>query len=143
VKWYRKAADQGYASAQYNLGLMYDYGEGIARDEAQAAKLYQQAAAQDHANASWELGRVYAFGRGGMQRDYGLAAQNFLKALSFGSDSAEKELINNKGRNLPQDARREIQRSLRDEDYYSGSLDGVFGDGTVKALQDYEDDNNW
>ncbi len=24
VYWYRKAADQGYASAQYNLGLMYE-----------------------------------------------------------------------------------------------------------------------
>ena len=24
VKWYRLAADQGYADAQYNLGVMYE-----------------------------------------------------------------------------------------------------------------------
>jgi uncharacterized protein len=27
VKWFRKAAEQGYADAQYNLGLMYAYGK--------------------------------------------------------------------------------------------------------------------
>ena len=30
VKWYRKAAEQGNASAQFNLGVRYDYGEGVA-----------------------------------------------------------------------------------------------------------------
>jgi len=29
VKWYRKAADQGYARAQYNLGLIYEYGNSV------------------------------------------------------------------------------------------------------------------
>jgi TPR repeat protein len=24
VKWYRKAADRGYAEAQFNLGIMYE-----------------------------------------------------------------------------------------------------------------------
>ena len=32
VKWYRLAADQGDASAQNNLGLMYDVGEGVPED---------------------------------------------------------------------------------------------------------------
>ena len=27
VRWYRLAADQGYASAQYNLGVMYNNGK--------------------------------------------------------------------------------------------------------------------
>jgi TPR repeat protein len=29
VSWYRKAAEQGYAEAQFNLGIMYATGEGI------------------------------------------------------------------------------------------------------------------
>ena len=29
VHWYRKAAEQGYAEAQFNLGLAYDNGEGV------------------------------------------------------------------------------------------------------------------
>ena len=28
-QWYRKAAEQGYANAQYNLGVMYAKGEGV------------------------------------------------------------------------------------------------------------------
>ncbi|WP_425592411.1 tetratricopeptide repeat protein, partial [Aggregatibacter kilianii] len=29
AKWYRKAADKGYAMAQFNLGLMYRDGDGV------------------------------------------------------------------------------------------------------------------
>ena len=32
VKWYRKAAERGDVTAQYNLGLMYYKGEGILQD---------------------------------------------------------------------------------------------------------------
>ena len=33
VKWYRKAAEQGNATAQSNLGHRYYNGEGVAKDE--------------------------------------------------------------------------------------------------------------
>src|ERR1035441_3273195 len=33
VKWYRKAAAQNLAAAQYNLGVCYYSGEGVAKDE--------------------------------------------------------------------------------------------------------------
>ena len=29
VKWYSKAADQGYVEAQRSLGLMFDQGQGV------------------------------------------------------------------------------------------------------------------
>ncbi len=32
VKWYRKAAEQGYVFAQENLGIMYAVGLGVAQD---------------------------------------------------------------------------------------------------------------
>ncbi|MDA9975969.1 hypothetical protein N9F34_03995 [Alphaproteobacteria bacterium] len=32
VKWYRKAADQGFALGQYALGVMYGNGEGVTQD---------------------------------------------------------------------------------------------------------------
>ena len=34
--WYRKAAEQGYAVAQYNLGRLYDDGRGVPQDYAEA-----------------------------------------------------------------------------------------------------------
>ena len=33
VKWYRKAAQQGYARAQYNLATMYYQGYGVLKNE--------------------------------------------------------------------------------------------------------------
>jgi len=41
VKLFRLAAEQGYASAQNNLGFMYAYGRGVPQDYAEAAKWYR------------------------------------------------------------------------------------------------------
>ena len=43
-KWYRKSADQGYAQAENNLGILYYYGQGVAKDYTEAAKWYRKAA---------------------------------------------------------------------------------------------------
>jgi TPR repeat protein len=42
----RKAADQGLAEAQSNLGFMYEKGEGVPEDDVQAYKWWNLAAAQ-------------------------------------------------------------------------------------------------
>jgi TPR repeat protein len=56
VKWYRRAADQGFADAQYNLALMYETGEGVAVNQVYAymwfdiaAKTYPVGADRDDA----------------------------------------------------------------------------------------------
>ena len=36
VQWFRKAAEQGDAKAQYNLGVAYDNGHGVRQDLALA-----------------------------------------------------------------------------------------------------------
>ncbi len=36
VKWFRKAAEQGHAGAQYHLGICYYKGKGVARDFVEA-----------------------------------------------------------------------------------------------------------
>ena len=64
VKWYRLAADQGYASAQSNLGIMYDEGRGVPQDYAEAVKWYRLAADQGDADAQINLGSMYANGQG-------------------------------------------------------------------------------
>ena len=46
AKWYRKAAEQGYADAQNNLGMMYVNGQGVPQDYAEAAKWTRKAADQ-------------------------------------------------------------------------------------------------
>ena len=43
VQWYRKAAEQGDAEAQYNLGVMYTQGQGVRQNLVIAKEWYGQA----------------------------------------------------------------------------------------------------
>ena len=38
LRLWRPLADQGYAKAQFNLGIMYDNGEGVPESDVQAYK---------------------------------------------------------------------------------------------------------
>jgi len=49
VRWYRLAADQGFAFAQVNLGFLYANGRGVPQDDAEAARWFRQAAEKGHA----------------------------------------------------------------------------------------------
>lgn len=137
IKWFRAAADQGLAVAQYNLALMYDYGEGTARSEVEAVRWFRLSADQGFADASWELGMKYLRGAGGLPSDATQAARHFLDALRNQSNKAKEALVDRRARDLSPQARREIQRALKAEGAYAGSVDGVFGQGTLGALQVY------
>ena len=58
------AADQGHANAQYNIGVMYDKGQGVAQDSSAAMNWYRMAADQGHALAQCNLGVMYYYGEG-------------------------------------------------------------------------------
>ena len=45
-EWYEKAADMGDAYAMYNLGALYQDGQGVAQDYAKARELFEKAAAK-------------------------------------------------------------------------------------------------
>jgi len=49
--WYRKAAAQGNVDAQYNLGYLYEHGEGVTRDASAALGWYRSAAIQGDSSA--------------------------------------------------------------------------------------------
>jgi TPR repeat protein len=64
ARWFRLAAEQGDASAQVNLGVMYAHGRGVPHDDKEAAKWYRLAAEQGRASAQFNLGLMYANGQG-------------------------------------------------------------------------------
>ena len=64
VKWFRLAADQGDALAQYGLGITYANGNGIPQDYAEAVKWFRLAADQGNTNAQIGLGYRYVTGTG-------------------------------------------------------------------------------
>ncbi len=48
AQWFRRAADQGLADAQYSLAVMYMDGRGVAHDEYEALDWFTLAAQQGH-----------------------------------------------------------------------------------------------
>ena len=64
AKWFQKAADQGFAGAQWFLGLMYVKGAGVPNSDVEAIKWFRKAADQGFADAQFNLGRMYYEGAG-------------------------------------------------------------------------------
>jgi TPR repeat protein len=64
AKWFRKAAEQGDAAAQYNLGVMCENGIGVPQDHIEAAKWYCMAAAQGDADSQRCLAMLFESGSG-------------------------------------------------------------------------------
>ena len=58
AKWYRKAADQGNAHGQANLGRMYANGWGVPKDRKEAIKWLTKASDQGNEYAKKELSKL-------------------------------------------------------------------------------------
>jgi uncharacterized protein len=89
VKWYRLAAAQGYAPAEYRLGLAHEKGQGVPQDYHEAVKWYRLAAAQGSEFAQVNLGVMYTKGRG-VPQDLVRAHMWFsLAAAALSGDSGD------------------------------------------------------
>jgi hypothetical protein len=64
TKWFRKAAEQESAAAQYNLGVAYTSGQGVETNFVEAVKWFSKAAENGIPQAQFNLGIAYANGIG-------------------------------------------------------------------------------
>ena len=85
---YRKAAEQGDAVAQFNLGNCYYNGKGVTKDYSQAVYWYRKAAEQRVAAAQYNLGYCYLQGQG-VSQDYSQAFIWLKKAAEQGVSEAQ------------------------------------------------------
>ena len=76
-------AEQGDSLSQYNLGLLYDEGHGVAQDYTEAVRWFRPAAGQGNLKAQIKLGFYYLVGRGA-SRDYFEAASWFRRCAEQG-----------------------------------------------------------
>ena len=83
----RASAAPPKAQAQYDRGVRYNNGDGVAHDPAEAARCCRHAADQGHVNAQYNLGVCYANGQG-VARDSRIAYGWFLVAAAAGSRDA-------------------------------------------------------
>ena len=78
-------AKQGNAGAQYTLGVMYENGDGVPRDDVEAVKWYRKAAEQEFAEAQHNLGVAYRDGLG--------VPKNDAEAVKWYRKAAEQGLV--------------------------------------------------
>ena len=88
IKLWKPLAEQGSASAQFNLGLMYSKGYGVKQDYTEAAKWNRKAAEQGDADAQFRLGVMYTLGKG-VKKDRSEAEKWYRKAAEQGSATAQ------------------------------------------------------
>jgi len=91
VYWYRKAAEQGHAGAQCNLGWCYANGQGVNKSMYETVKWFRKAAEQGHADAQYNLGLCYAKGQGVNKSKYE-TVKWFRKAAEQGHADAQYNL---------------------------------------------------
>jgi TPR repeat protein len=100
----RCRAEQGDATAQFSLGLLYVFGKTVPQDFTRAAQWFDKAARQGNANAQAGLGTLYSSGRG-VPQDFTRAAKWFRKAAEQGDASGQLGLggLYSDGQGVPQD----------------------------------------
>jgi hypothetical protein len=89
LKIYQALAADGLAPAQFNLGVMYDFGQGVAKDPVQAVRWYRAAAAQGHGGAQFNLGGMY-FDGVGVAQDHMRSYVWFTLAAAAGAAGASR-----------------------------------------------------
>ena len=88
MRWWRKAAEQGDASAQEELATAYFWGDGVKADHSEAAKWFRKAAEQGEIFAQTSLAYLYVRGEG-VPKDLALAHMWLSLAAAQGQPVAK------------------------------------------------------
>ena len=116
------AADEGLASAQFNLAVMYANGEGITRDYVKAAKWYEKAAEQNYALAQFNLALMYYEGKGvekSSEKSYfwnWIAAKSGFKDAITSRDLDERNLSAKQIQEVRENADEKYRRIMQQRD---------------------------
>lgn len=94
LREWKPLAENGDVRAQYMLGYMFDFGEGVSEDDEKALRWYHLAAEQGDANAQFNIGMIYDFGvtdesRGGIHENDTEAVLWYLRAAQQGQVDAQ------------------------------------------------------
>ncbi len=86
-KEFRAAAEEGDADSQFNVGLMFEQGIGVGKDEKEAVAWYRKSAEQGNSAAQYNLAVLYENGRG-TAVDFAQANEWYRKASAQGDPLA-------------------------------------------------------
>lgn len=86
IGWFHKVAENGDVESQFKLGLIYQEGKVIQKNDVEAIKWYVMSAEQGHAEAQYNLAIIYDKGEN--------VPQNNIKAVKWYKKAAEQGHIN-------------------------------------------------
>jgi len=97
-------AEKGDRDAQFNLGVIYYSGQGVAIDYALALQWFKKAAFQGHSLAQYNVGYMYEKGEGTPQ-DYEESVKYYRQSAERGNRLAQYVLgsMYEKGQGVPRD----------------------------------------
>lgn len=84
IEQFRPLVAEGYAPAQYQMGIVYQKGYGVPKDGMKALALFELAAEQNYSDAQFELALIYSEGK--------LVKQDLKKAYDLTYKAAKKGL---------------------------------------------------
>ena len=91
IEQFRPLVAEGYAPAQYQMGIVYQRGYGVTKDGMKAFELFELSANQNYSDAQFELALIYSEGKL-VKQDLKKAYQLMLKAAKKGLASAQFNL---------------------------------------------------
>lgn len=134
LEWLHKAADAGHAYANFAIGEMYLGGEGVAKDPTEAAAWFQRASDAGVIDGHWSLALRYLYGDG-VAMDTRKAGDLAYLALVNGLQVALDEFKEIRTADTSPNFRRRIQELLKQDGFYTGTIDGSFGPQTMRAVE--------
>jgi uncharacterized protein len=143
----RQLAEQCDAQAQYNLGVLYDNGQGVPQNDSEAMKWYRKAADQGECRAQVNLGTMYSNGQG-VPQNYAEAMKWFRKAADQGFAPSQYTLglFYRQGTGVPQNNAEAVKwyRKAADQGYRDAqfNLASMYASG-LGVPQDYVQAHMW
>lgn len=88
---YKRVAEQGNSEANYQIGIMYEKGEGVPKNPEEAVRWFRKAALQGNVSAQNSLGVRLALGKG-VEKDINEAIEWITMAAKQGDSDAISNL---------------------------------------------------
>lgn len=94
VREFKLLAEKGDKESQYLLGLLYEEGQGLRKDDVEAAYWYARSAGQGFVDAYFALGQLFVHRKGELQ-DRMAAHHWFSLAKEYGHRLGDQEMQRN------------------------------------------------